>query len=126
MSNGTSCIAERSFPLKAFCSAVLTGLLLLTFSASPALRAQDSEKSQRKLVYKVEPDYPETLRRAAIGGVVRLDIVISARGTVEEVSIVGGNPVLAEVASVAVKQWKYAPADSSTKQKVTLHFEPHK
>jgi TonB family protein len=128
MSNASSCgyRSERPFFPEALCFTVLTSLLLLTFSATTALRAQNTEQNPRKLIYKVEPDYPDTLKRAEIGGVVRLDIMISARGTVDQVSVAGGNPILADVSSLAVKQWKYAPADASTKQRVTLHFEPHK
>jgi TonB family protein len=107
--------------------ALLTGLVFFVGTATPALRAQDDKSQvQRKLLFRVDPEYPETLRRASIGGVVRLDIVISARGTVDEVAVAGGNPILADAATLAVKRWKYAPADSSTKQRVALHFEPHK
>src|SRR5205809_7635316 len=60
--------------------------------------------SQRKSIYKVDPDYPQDLKRAYIGGTVRLNIVISPSGTVEAISILGGNPVLAEAAIRAVKK----------------------
>jgi TonB family protein len=88
------------------------------------LHAQQSEKSSRKLVNQVEPTYPPDLKRALIGGVVRLDIVVNARGNVELTQIAGGNPILAEAAVKAIKQWKYAPAASSTNIRVIFHFDP--
>jgi len=65
-----------------------------------------------------------TLREAHIGGIVRLEIVISPKGTVDSVVPVGGNPVLVEAASAAVKRWKYAPADTETKTQVEFTFDP--
>ncbi|HMK21366.1 MAG TPA: energy transducer TonB [Terriglobales bacterium] len=95
------------------------GVLL---GAVPTSRAQT--KSTRKLVYKEAPGYPLTLREAHIGGVVRLEIVISPKGTVDSVVPIGGNPVLVEAASAAVKRWKYAPGDSETKTQVEFTFDP--
>jgi TonB family protein len=81
-------------------------------------------KTPRKLVYKENPGYPLTLREAHIGGVVRLEIAISARGNVDSVTPLGGNPVLVEAASAAVRKWKYAPADSESKTQVEFTFDP--
>lgn len=88
------------------------------------LAAQKSDKPQRKLVYRESPGYPLTLREAHIGGVVRLEILISPRGTVEQVSPLGGNPVLVEAATSAVKKWRYAAADTETKTQVEFTFDP--
>ena len=101
----------------------LAGFCLATFFVlTPLGHAQ--AKSVRKLVYKENPGYPMTLREAHIGGVVRLEIVISAKGSVDSVVPVGGNPVLVEAASAAVKRWKYAPADAETKTQVEFTFDP--
>jgi TonB family protein len=96
--------------------------MLASLSSQP--HAQQSDKSSRKLVSQVEPTYPPDLKRALIGGVVRLDIVVNARGNVELIQIAGGNPILAEAGVRAIKQWKYAPAASSTNIRVNLHFDP--
>jgi TonB family protein len=101
--------------LVSLCVAVSLGL-------APAAQAQT--KTVRKLVYKEAPGYPMTLREAHIGGIVRLEIVISPKGTVDSVVPVGGNPVLVEAASAAVKRWKYAPADSETRTQVEFTFDP--
>jgi len=106
----------------AVCLAI--GVFLLP--ATPGQRAENegADKNPRKLVYKVEPQYPAELKRAYIGGMVRLDVMISPRGTVQTVSIAGGNPVLAECAAKAVKQWKYAPADAQTSVRLNVKFDP--
>jgi len=78
----------------------------------------------RKLIHKVDPPYPWDLKRAYIGGTVRLDILVTARGNVESVSVVGGNPILADVAARTVKKWQYAPADAATKVRVNVEFDP--
>ncbi len=106
----------------ALCLAI--GVLLL--HAAPGQRAENenADKNPRKLIYKVEPQYPAELKRAYIGGMVRLDVMISPRGTVQTVSIAGGNPVLAECAAKAVKQWKYAPADAQTSVRLNVRFDP--
>ncbi len=90
------------------------------------LQAQKTpEKANRKKVYSVEPDYPEMLKRSNIGGVVRLLIVVSPRGTVDTVNQLGGNAALVEAATNAVKKWRYAPADAETTQEVSITFDPH-
>jgi TonB family protein len=93
--------------------------------ASLAL-AQQGFKADRRLVARVEPDYPPVLKVRQIGGTVRLELTISAKGTVKSVSILGGNPVLAESAIAAVKQWIYAPADAVTTEKVSSEFNPYR
>jgi len=90
------------------------------------VHAQKIEIAGRKLIRKVVPDYPWDLKRAAIGGMVRLDVVVSPDGSVNNVLVVGGNPILAECAMKAVKKWKYTPADRETNVRVNVAFDPHK
>jgi TonB family protein len=78
---------------------------------------------ERKLIVRVEPDYPETLKRLNIGGIVRLQITIAAKGNVENVELLGGNPILGESAISAVKRWVYAPGHSHTLVEVSIPFE---
>lgn len=106
---------RRRIALAGFCLVALLALVPLGLAQA---------KSTRKLVYKENPGYPMTLREAHIGGVVRLEIVISAKGSVDSVVPVGGNPVLVEAASAAVKRWKYAPADAESKTQVEFTFDP--
>lgn len=80
------------------------------------------QSSARKVIKKVEPQYPELLRQRGIGGTVRLKATVRADGTVRDVQIEGGNPILAESSVRAVKQWRYAPGASETTAEVVIHF----
>jgi len=105
---------------------VVICLGFLTASINPQLHAQKVEKVERKLLRKVTPDYPWDLKRAAIGGTVRLDVVVSPGGSVDTISVVGGNPILADCAVKAVKKWKYTPADTETNVRVNVSFDPRR
>jgi TonB family protein len=108
------------------CARQTCALLCLLAMAMPgvtALRAQNTP-SLRKLVYKVAPKYPRELRQNSIGGVVRLSISISPNGSVGKISPIGGNPILVDAATVAVRQWKYVPADRPTTTEIQLDFIP--
>jgi len=114
--------ARICHPSEALCFALLVSLFVLT-PIAPALHAQ-TENNPRKLIYRVEPEYPADLKRIRIGGLVRVDATISPSGAVEDATVAGGNPILAEAAVKAVKQWKYAPLDTRTKAKLVFHFTP--
>jgi TonB family protein len=85
-----------------------------------------SNNAIRKLILRVEPDYPETLKRLNIGGTVRLRVSISARGTVDDVQLLGGNPILGESATLAVLKWSYAPCRSRTITEISISFREHR
>jgi len=80
---------------------------------------------ERRLITRVEPEYPDTLKSLNIGGIVRLRVSISAKGNVERIELLGGNPILGESAAFAVKQWVYASGKSRTIAEVNLHFGAH-
>ena len=84
-----------------------------------------SSSAERKLITRVEPDYPETLRQLNIGGTVRLRVSISAKGNVENVELLGGNPILGESAKIAVMKWIYAAGSSRTITEVSILFDGH-
>jgi len=86
----------------------------------------DPATSDRKLITRVEPEYPETLHRLYIGGIVRLEVTISPKGNVESATLLGGNPMLGQPAMAAVKKWKYAPASTRTVTQVRIAFDPHR
>jgi TonB family protein len=83
----------------------------------------DSNHGERKLIRRVEPNYPETLKRLGIGGTVRLQVTISAKGNVENVEVLGGNPILGEAAINAVKQWVYAAGHSRSVVEINIPFD---
>jgi len=65
--------------------------------------------SQGLLIRKVQPAYPPLARQARIQGNVVLTAEISKDGSIENLRLVSGHPMLAPAAIEAVKQWKYKP-----------------
>ncbi|MFZ0308277.1 MAG: TonB family protein [Candidatus Sulfotelmatobacter sp.] len=61
------------------------------------------------LVRRVNPTYPPLARQARISGQVVLRAVIAKDGSIENLTLVSGHPMLAPAAIEAVKQWKYRP-----------------
>ena len=102
--------------------------LCLAFANSTPLSwaQQEPNPGDRKLITRIEPQYPATLERLYIGGVVRLELVVATNGTVQGAKLIGGNPILGQSAIAAVKQWKYAPGRSETTMVVRLEFDPHR
>jgi periplasmic protein TonB len=64
---------------------------------------------EAKLIYGPKPDYPAIAKMARIQGEVRLQALISRDGSVKNLSVLSGSPMLVQAAENAVKQWKYEP-----------------
>ena len=64
---------------------------------------------QGNLVYKVDPVYPKIAKQAHVQGTVVLRARISRAGTVEDLKVVSGAPMLTSSAVDAVKLWRYTP-----------------
>jgi protein TonB len=62
-----------------------------------------------KLLRKIIPEYPSLAKAARVSGVVRLLGVIAKDGTIRNLQLVSGHPLLARAALEAVKQWVYQP-----------------
>jgi protein TonB len=65
--------------------------------------------SQGLLIKKIQPAYPPLARQARIQGKVLLQAEISKDGTIENLRLISGHPMLAPSAIEAVKQWRYKP-----------------
>jgi periplasmic protein TonB len=57
----------------------------------------------------VPPIYPALASKARVAGTVVLEATLTAQGTVEEIKVVSGHPLLIDAAINAVKQWRYEP-----------------
>lgn len=68
-----------------------------------------SHMSEGDLIRKVMPAYPALARSARIQGTVVLQAMISKQGTIENLRLLSGHPMLAPAAIEAVKQWRYRP-----------------
>ena len=64
---------------------------------------------EANLVHDVPPQYPPEAGRARLEGAVVLMAVIGQDGTVKDVRVESGLPILAQAAIDAVKQWRYKP-----------------
>jgi TonB family protein len=67
------------------------------------------EAASQSLVHRVEPEYPQEALQQHIQGPVALEVGIGRDGTVQTVKLISGQPLLAEAAMAAVKQWKFKP-----------------
>jgi protein TonB len=65
--------------------------------------------SEGMLSHRVEPTYPIIASRARIEGTVQLRALISKEGTIANLQVVSGHPLLVNAAVEAVKQWRYRP-----------------
>jgi len=65
--------------------------------------------TQGLLIRKIQPTYPPLARQARIQGSVLLQAEISREGTIENLRLISGHPMLAPAAIEAVKQWRYKP-----------------
>lgn len=61
------------------------------------------------LIYKVQPVYPPIAIAARMEGTVRLRAIIGTDGSVRELEVLSGNPILANPAMQAVRLWRYQP-----------------
>jgi TonB family protein len=61
------------------------------------------------IMQKVNPIYPPEAKAQRIQGQVRFTVIIGKDGTVQNITLVSGDPVLAQAAREAVQKWIYKP-----------------
>jgi protein TonB len=76
---------------------------------APARLSVGGQVQAAKLIHEVDPSFPRLAHEARIGGLVRLKAVIAKDGTVKDLSVISGHPMLVPAALNAVKQWIYKP-----------------
>jgi TonB family protein len=67
------------------------------------------DQMRGRLMRRVDPVYPDTARELGLEGTVRIRVAVGRDGSVEDVKALSGNPVLAEAAVSAIRQWRYRP-----------------
>lgn len=102
----------------------LAVVVVCVASLAFAQTAPAASASGRKVTTRVAPTYPELARKMHIQGVVKVEAVVRANGTVKSTRILGGNPVLVEAAADAVSKWKFEPQPSDSTEVVQLTFVP--
>jgi TonB family protein len=84
--------------------------LMQALSTAPPLRVRIGGSVQApKLLNRVAPVYPQEARAKHIEGTVKLHVILAKDGTVRQVGLLSGDPMLAQAAANAVWQWKYQP-----------------
>ena len=65
--------------------------------------------AQGLLIHQVRPQYPAPARSAHIQGAVVLQATIGKDGTIQNLHLLSGHPLLTQAALEAVQQWRYRP-----------------
>jgi len=90
----------------------------------PTSLAQQEETEGRRLINRVQPQYPEVARNINLSGTVKAEAVVAANGAVKSIEVKGGNPVLVRAAQNAIYKWKWAPATHETREPIEVKFDP--
>lgn len=85
------------------------------------------DAAEDSLIHRVEPEYPDQARQQGVQGEVVLETRIHPDGTVENLKVLSGQPLLAEAALAAVKQWRFRPHSVNGRQvemqtRITIKF----
>lgn len=97
-------------------------LALADSDQASAPEAQASSRS-RQITVGPLPEYPEIAQRMNLKGTVRAEAVVRPDGTVREVRVTGGHPVLADALVKAVKGWRYERSTKETVEAVKYVFD---
>lgn len=81
-----------------------------------------AEPGSRAVALRVSPLYPDVARRMNVAGAVQLQVVVRADGSVKDVRVVGGHPLLGDAATRAVKQWRFQPSARETTEHLRIDF----
>jgi TonB family protein len=100
----------------------VVGFVLIVLVLTSLAFAQSSPA--RKVTTRVDPTYPELAKKMHIQGVVKVEAIVRANGTVKSTRVLGGNPVLIDAATDAISKWKFEPAQLDTTEVVQLIFAP--
>ena len=83
---------------------------IASFAATgSAPSAAISRMMEGNLIFRVQPDYPALARQVRVQGQVVLRAMISREGTIENLQVLSGHPMLVRAAVDAVRQWRYRP-----------------
>jgi periplasmic protein TonB len=85
-------------------------ILARTPEPKPVTRIRVASRiAEANLIHDVAPQYPLEAGRERIEGTVVLMAAIGKDGSVQDVQVVSGLPLLTQAAIDAVKQWRYKP-----------------
>jgi TonB family protein len=87
----------------------LRGAIALPAPSAPSRIRVGGNVQSANLIRKTEPKYPEAARSTGITGDVSLSIIIGRDGTIQNVQVISGPPLLVQAALEAVETWIYKP-----------------
>ena len=93
-------------------------------SRTTAQESPSPVDATRRLERSAPPEYPEIAERMKLTGTVQVQAMVKPDGSVKEVKILGGHPLLADALAHAVMQWKYQVAPKETVEVVKFRFGP--
>jgi len=88
---------------------LLMSLVMVTVAYGQAPKKVSKSEALGAIASKVAPEYPPVAKQLRIEGTVELEATVAEDGSVEDVNIVSGNPVLTKPAATALKRWKFTP-----------------
>jgi periplasmic protein TonB len=103
---------------------LLVGCAILAGLARAEIRLTASD-ALKAAVEQPKPEYNPLARQMKVGGDVEVEVRISEKGTVSEVSVVTGNAMLTPNVVKALKIWKFKPftsGDQPSAAVVNLRF----
>lgn len=106
----------------------MENIVYVPVPAEPVLeRPPASEAVAAQLIRRVEAIYPPAARAAGLQGSVVVEFTVGTDGTVSNVTVIEGNPVLARAAVDAVSRWRYRPymlngSPIASTMRVTINF----
>jgi TonB family protein len=99
-------------PLRALALALSFALVAVSYAQQPA----------RKVIARTAPTYPDLAKKMHLSGKVKMEVVVNPAGAVTSARMIGGNPVFELSAIETVKQWKFEPAQNTSKTVVVMEF----
>lgn len=88
----------------------LIGIGASPFWSAPHFSVPKGNFQMAQVIQKVPPTYPLDPKQRVLEGTVRLRATITTNGTVRDLKVMDGHPILAEAALLAVSKWRYSPA----------------
>lgn len=116
-------------PIGSPTTASLQGVLASSLAVPELSRSAISQGiTSGRLVRRVSPTYPAQALLLRLQGQVLMDATIFEDGTVHDVKVVKGHPVLARAATEAVARWRYKPYELNgqpvkTETQITIDFK---
>jgi len=95
---------------------------LLVLSLCCLFFAVSASATARPVKKKISAVYPELAKRMHVAGTVKLEVTIDASGSVGDVKVLSGHPLLGAAATDAVKRWVFEAAPSSTVEEIAIEF----